>query len=422
VSNGYGELFRLPGFTPLIVTSLFGRMSTQMFSVLIVLFVLGTGHSSALSGLVLLVGQIPGILVSPIAGSLLERSGKLALMRLDFFIAAISFALISALSVAHVLSTAGLLLIVAVSSLTQPLSRVGGRTLFPILVPRELWDRSNALDSGTFVISTVLGPGIAGIAVSIVGPRWSLLVPAALSLIAATALVWVKVPRSDVEHTVTVLADALAGVNYVLHNRVLCMLAGTMTIYNIAAGSLTVAIPVLVLHRLHGGSVSVGLFFGVMGLSGFFAGIVMGRIGTERREKLVLAFGCAISALGFVVMSLTHSAVISGLGIAICGTANGPLVVAMFSLRQRATDPKWFGRAFAVSMNVNFAGYPIGAAIAGALLTHSITVALIAAAGFALVGGLWPAVLPKRYYEPVGMNIERLVNDSGEELVVDSGE
>lgn len=384
-------------------------MSTQMFSVLIVLFVLGTGHSSALSGLVLLVGQIPGILVSPIAGALLERNGKVTLMTLDFFIAAISMALISALSIAHLLGTATLLVIVAISSLTQPLSRVGSRSLFSILVPRELWDRSNALDSGTFVIASVLGPGIAGIAVSVVGARWSLMAPAVLALAAAGALFWVKIPRVEIERVVGVFADALAGIRYVMHNRVLRMLAGTMTIYNMGAGSLAVAIPILVLHRLHGGSESVGLFFGVMGLSGFVAGMMMGRLGTERREKIVLAMGCALSAVGFGLLSFTHNAVFAGCEIALCGIANGPLIVAMFSLRQRATDPQWFGRAFAVSMNVNFAGYPIGAAIAGALLAHSISAAFVAAAAFSLLGGIWPAILPARYYEPVRVETARVI-------------
>lgn len=372
-----------------------------MFSVLIVLFVLGTGHSATLSGLVLFVGQVPGILVSPVAGALLERNGKVTLMRIDFFIASGSMALISVLSVTHLLNTLTLFGIVGVSSLTQPLSRVGGRSLFPIIVPRQMWDRSNAIDSGTFVISSVLGPGLAGVSVSVIGPRWSLLVPAVFSLAAVVALTWVRVPRSTVEHAASVLADALAGIRYVVRNRVLRMLAGTMTIYNTGAGALAVAVPVLVLHRLHGGSKSVGLFFGIMGLSGFVAGIAMGRIGTERREKLVLALGCATSGLGLGLLAFTRSAELAGLEIALCGIANGPLVVAMFSLRQRATDPAWFGRAFAVSMNINFAGYPMGSAIAGAILAHSISVAFVVAATFSLLGGLWPAILPERFYEPV---------------------
>jgi hypothetical protein len=51
-------------------------------------------------------------------------------------------------------------------------------------------------------------------------------------------------------------------------------------------------------------------------------------------------------------------------------------------------------------MNLNFVGSPIGAAIAGALLTHSIALTLLVAGCRAVVGGFWPAVLPASSYEP----------------------
>jgi hypothetical protein len=50
------------------------------------------------------------------------------------------------------------------------------------------------------------------------------------------------------------------------------------------------------------------------------------------------------------------------------GLCNGPLDIALFTLRQRRTDQAWMGRAFTVSMNLNFSGFPIGAALAGAML------------------------------------------------------
>jgi hypothetical protein len=52
-------------------------------------------------------------------------------------------------------------------------------------------------------------------------------------------------------------------------------------------------------------------------------------------------------------------------------------------------------------MNLNFVGSPIGAAIAGAVLTHSVPLTLLVAASCAVVGGFWPAVLPASIYEPM---------------------
>ena len=51
-------------------------------------------------------------------------------------------------------------------------------------------------------------------------------------------------------------------------------------------------------------------------------------------------------------------------------------------------------------MNMNFAGFPVGSAIAGQLITHSVAVTFIVAACCAAFAGLWPAILPASTYEP----------------------
>ncbi len=70
------------------------------------------------------------------------------------------------------------------------------------------------------------------------------------------------------------------------------------------------------------------------------------------------------------------------------GAQSGPFNVTTFSIRQRRTDPAAFGRAFAVSMALNYAGAPLGAAVAGPLIHLSITLTLVVAAGLAVLGAL----------------------------------
>jgi len=398
--SSYRSLFKVSGFTQLLASALAARIATQMFSVLLVLFVLETRHSASLSGLVVVCSQVPGIIVSPIAGALLDRGSRISLMVLDYVVASTCITLIGVLSLLHSLPTPALITIVSAASLTAPLSRVGGKSLWPVIVPRQLWDRSNAADSGTFVTANVLGPGIAGIAVAVVGPRVALLLPAIVMVAAAAALIGVVVPDTRSSREVSVLADARAAIGYVWHNRVLRMLAGTMTVFNACGGILTIAIPFIVLREIHGGSAKVGLLFAIMGASGFLAGLITGRFGTENREKQLLALSCMTTSAAYILLALDHHEAALIALVAVIGFANGPLTVAMFSLRQRATEPSWFGRAFAVSMNLNFAGSPIGAAIAGALLSRSVVVTLLVAASCALLGGFWPAVLPASSYEP----------------------
>jgi predicted MFS family arabinose efflux permease len=75
------------------------------------------------------------------------------------------------------------------------------------------------------------------------------------------------------------------------------------------------------------------------------------------------------------------------------GASNGLFDIAMFTLRQRRTDPSWFGRAFAVSMAANSAGIPIGSALAGPLIGWSLNAALWAAVAAALVATAFPFLM-----------------------------
>lgn len=398
---GYRALFRVAGFRRLFASALAARVGTQMSSVLLVLFVLETHHSAELSGLVVVASQVPGILASPFAGVLLDRGARPRLMRIDFLVGSLAMGLLGALALLGSLPTPILLLIVSLASITAPLSRVGGRSLYAIMLPRELWDYSNAADSGTWVIATVMGPSVAGVAVAVVGPRAALLLPAVVLCVAGILLVRLVVPDLVSSSEGSIFVDAWAAITYVWRNRVLRMIAGTMTVFNACAGILTVSIPFIVLRDLHGGSKTVGLLFAIMGASGFLAGVLTGGFGTENREKRLLAASCMVTGVAFLALVFNRTELILFLLIAVIGAANGPLTVAMMSLRVRATEPRWFGRAFAVSMNLNFTGSPIGALIAGALLSHSVAVTLLVAATCAVTGGLWPAVLPASSYEPV---------------------
>jgi MFS family permease len=85
----------------------------------------------------------------------------------------------------------------------------------------------------------------------------------------------------------------------------------------------------------------------------------------------------------------------------IVGVANGPLDIALFTIRQRRTDPAWTGRAFAVSMAMNFLGFPIGAAIAGVLATMSLASPIVLGIVACVAGLAFAAFLvPRRDEEP----------------------
>ena len=81
-------------------------------------------------------------------------------------------------------------------------------------------------------------------------------------------------------------------------------------------------------------------------------------------------------------------------GMALIGATTSVMIVALFTLRERRTDPAWRGRAFASSAALNWVGSPIGSAVAGPVVARSLDAALIlgAAAGVLACAPAWRTV------------------------------
>jgi MFS family permease len=393
----YGRLMQLPGFRQLLISSLLTRTASQMWTVGLVLFALQRYHSPSVAGVSLFLLIFPGLLLSPVAGALLDRHGRKRLMTLDFTVAAFCLSLIVALATANRLPVWVLYVVLVGGSLTSTLSLAGARSFFPLIVPRDLWDRGNAADSVCYGVANIAGPALAGALIAVFGSD-AALVGAAVGYVAgAVALQGVAEPAHSAEVSGRILIEAWRGLRYVVTNRTLRWVAIGFSTLNVGWGIVIVALPVVVFH-LHGNAAVVGSMLALAGAAGVPSALIAGRIRTEGRERESMSIFGAVMGLAILALLVPSLAVIA-IGVAIVGGADAASSVSAFSLRQRRTARAWFGRAFAVSMALNFSGVPIGSAIAGPVLGVSTTFAILFAAGLTLAGSALiqlkiPAVAP----------------------------
>lgn len=367
-----------------------------MVAVGLVLFVLSRYGSPQLAGAAVFLFTFPGLLISPIAGALLDRYGRSRLVTVDYLVAGVMIALLAVLSWIHALPPPLLLAICGIASLTGPLGVGGARSLVPSLVPSHMWERANALDSSSDVFSSIIGAPLAGVLVGLVGGESALGASALLFGLAAVAMLTVR-DRAFQPQGGAVLTEAWAGLLYVLRNRTLVGLALMFFVFSVGWGCVVIAVPVMVLGPLHQGPAAVGYMWGLVGVAGLVALLFVGRIRTENRERQLMAGSIlAMAAVMAVIPSATSVAVvaIALIGIALVET---PFDLAFLTLRQRRSDPVRFGRVFAISVSLNMIGGPVGSAIAGPLIAWSLTGALWIAVGCTALAALFPIlVIPAR--------------------------
>jgi len=373
--RSYSAVLQLPGVTRLVLSTMLGRTGNQMSSLVLILFALRTYHSPALAGAVVLV-QLAAVPVGPLAGALVDRLGSSIMIALDFTAAAAITALIAVMAFAHLLSAGTFVILVLLGTVTWPFSGAGVKALLPQIVPASLWDRANALDSVTSIVASIAGPVAAGTLFGLVGTEPALATVASLYILAAFFVLGLR-GTAQHRHPGPIFGQALSGLGYFYHNRQLRGLALAIVPANISVGILVVAMPVLLLRTLHQPAEIVGWIWAVVGAFSLVGALVVGRMGTRGRERLILAVAMLVPVPGLVVAATVPGVAVSFLVAALVGVGLGPLDVALFSLRQRAVDPAWYGRAIAVSMTLNASGGAIGGGLGGAISQASPRAALL---------------------------------------------
>jgi MFS family permease len=385
--RSYAALLGLPSLKRLLLGMLVARIGNAMVTVALVLFSLTRYESPALTGIVTFTSLVPGMLFSPIAGALLDRAGRIRLVIFDYATSGLALLAIGVLDPLGLLPFPALLVIVALSSVTAPLSNSGLRTLFPILVPRHLWQRVNVVDANTFVLAQLVGPPIAGTLIALLGGDVGLVLIG--TIFVAAAFITLGMPEPPIRGSTShLLRDAWDGLVYTFRNPTLRAINIAFTISKLANGVFAIAVPVILLNRLGASPAIVGIGWGLSAAAQFVGALLIGRVEAGPSDRLVISTSMCAYGLGLALLLLPASVPLVLAAMLVTGALNAPPNVTMFTLRQRRTDPAWMGRAFAISMSVSFAGYPVGTALAGALVDQSLALPILIGIVACCTGGV----------------------------------
>ena len=346
-----------------------------MFGLVSVLFALSRFHSAPIAGWVAFASLVPGLVVSPLAGALLGRIGSVAAFRLDSAATAILVGTLAFVSRAPAAGVGTILSLVALISLAASLGWPAVRTLLPGLAPPAAWDRANALDSVTTAIIDVIGPALAGLMTGLLGAD------AALAFVAIC------------------YAAALLPIARLPTLRALAM---SYALYQVSWGILVVAVPVMSDRGFAAGTadIAAGVGWSIVGLAGGGAALLAGQLRVMGREREILRTGMAAAALTFGIMAIRPGVIAGAFGLLLFGIASGPVDVGLLTLRQRRTPPELFARVIAVSMSLNLAGLPLGAALAGMTIGWSLPGTLLLGLAFALGGAGVAQRIPRSDHRP----------------------
>jgi MFS family permease len=333
---------------------------------LVVLVVQITGSASAVGGA--LVARLLPTIASPLAGVIADRvDRRVVLVASDLARAVLVLGLVFARELVTIY------ILVFLMGLARTVFNPTVRAAFPSVVGGGDLTRANALISGTFSTSIMVGPALGGLLVASIGVDAAFLADAVTFLVSAILLSTVPLPhpRRESEEEAGFVRELRAGFGYLLGARVpLAIVVGAfLTILTINA---TVPAEVFLAKKTFGaGDAGYGLLVSLWGGGMVLGSAMMAVLGNRINLVLLYFLSIFVGASALVGTGLAPAFILALGALTVEGAATGIDNVATDTILQERVPDAFLGRVF----SIRFLGYSAGEALAypaGGLLVDAV--------------------------------------------------
>ena len=357
-------------------------------------------------GLLAAAGSTPYMLVWLIAGSVVDRYPRRLLMFWCDLGRALALASIPLTMLLSGTPTVGQLLVVAlVVGLMTVFFDVAYGSYLPTLVENEQLIDGNGKLSTTESVAESVGPGLAGVLITVLGRAGAILFDVATYVLSCLSLALIKTPDEVIEKRAVprprqIAREVAEGASYVARNPILRRLAQfavTANLFCAAYGSLEIIFLNRDLHAqawMIGAAAAIGSTGGVLG--GLAAAPLGRRIGTARAVWLPLF------AVGWLVLLIPLAQPGWGFLLVGLGTGGNTASIVMYgaggaSYRQANCPPNLLSRVTSSQRWLAWCSMPAGALLGGVLgsvagLRAGISIAVVGC----FLAGLWIFFSPLR--------------------------
>ena len=317
--------------------------------------------------------SLPGVLLSPLAGTLVDRMDRRWAMLISDSMAGICTLILAILFFTNRLEVWHIYILTAISSSVGSLQWPAFSSSTTLMVPPEHLGRVNGVIQGGFAIAQIIAPALAGFLVVSIGVPGVLLIDFTTFLISIVVLLIVRIPRPALSaeakaHQGSVFGEALYGLQYLVSRPALIGLLIFLAVSYFLLGTVGVLVTPLVLSFT---TPSVlGILF-MIGGSGMLIGSLLMGIwgGPAKRIYGVLGF-MFIYSFFIMLAGLQPSVILLGIA-SFCFYLCQPIVDGCTqTLFQSKVEPGVQGRVFAISGLIAGVAGPLSAVIAGPLADY----------------------------------------------------
>lgn len=337
------------------------------------------GGDSATVGWLAAVYTAPVVVGGLAAGIVLDRFDKRRVLAADNLVRGIAIGTIPVASALGVLSVSQLFIVAAIYGLLFMTSLAGIPSIIPLLADPEDLTTANAMESISYSIAGLAGPAIAGLVIVLLGA------PVVLAIDALTYAVFVACllgmgplpdagrPRADTDAAGTQPGrpgGLSPAIRFFLGSPAIIAITVIYMTINVGEGIFLVLAPVYAREVLGGDAAAYGALVSSFTGGGLVGALVVGAI--RWPWPLGRSIAAATLATGLVLSLLLATVTLlpAMIVLALAGVFASSLTAWAQTIRMRLIPAELRGRVFALLRTLMQSTPPIGAVLAGLLLTE----------------------------------------------------
>jgi MFS family permease len=325
--------------------------------------------SASLLGVVTFAGQIPGLVVTPFAGVLVDRWDRLRLLLTTQTLAMLQALALAALDLSGALEVWHMIALSLLLGVVNAFDMTGRQAFLTEMVDRRE-DLANAIALNSSLVNgtRLVGPLLAGLALWLTSPGVCFLANGLSYLAVLAALLAMRVPpRRRAPHHVGLLRGLHEGARYAFGFAPVRSILILLALVSLTGMTYSVLLPVFASEVLHGEAGTLGLLTGASGLGALAAAVALAARRTVLGLGKWIVLAPALFGLGLVGFSLADSLWLALPLLTVVGFAMMAQMAASNTVLQTIVPEDRRGRVMSYYTMAFLGMAPLGSLLGGAL-------------------------------------------------------
>ncbi len=326
-------------------------------------------RSGLIVGLVMISFSLPGILVSPIAGSFADRFKRQRIMATTDLVQSACTFVLAYLSFAGMLNLIYLIGLTTIMSIAQAFFSPASLSIVPQVVKQNQITRANGIIQTTTSFSIVLGPIFGMGLITALGVSYAFLINA-ISFLFSAGLLWgIKTKALAIKAKAMGFIDSFKdGLNLIKDYALARKLLDKTAVINFFYSSITIVIPIIASKVYRKGVDGIGWMMASFGVGMFLSSLVLGSLKKDFNPRFALVSSISIVGLSFFSFGLIENFYVSLISLFFVGFFLNFANVSIISLLQKRLPNEVLGRIMAFLSAISLSLMPLSYALTGFLV------------------------------------------------------